>query len=120
MWQTDKVIKILSHEVYKGVWYFGARIGSSRNLRPPEEWIAVDVPAIVDLATWDQAQLRKKRNKEYAKRNSKHDYLLSGLIHCACGFAMCGEYFSNHRYYSCTIETTILPVSKSVLVTNDL
>ena len=102
MWQADKVIKILSHEVYAGVWYFGARIGRTHEKRPPEEWYAVDVPAIIDRDTWDAAQLQRKRNKQMAKRNSKHDYLLSGLIKCSCGYAVCGEYFSNHRYYSCS------------------
>lgn len=27
---------------------------------------------------------------------------MSGLIRCACGKAMSGDFFSNHRYYNCT------------------
>ncbi|MBE3037655.1 MAG: recombinase family protein, partial [Chloroflexi bacterium] len=103
MWQPDKVLKIISHEVYAGVWRFGMRIGNSHNLRPPEEWIAVDVPAIIDRPTWEAAQVQRQHNKEFSKRNQKHDYLLSGLLQCGlCGSSLSGEYFSNHRYYSCT------------------
>ncbi len=102
MWQTDKVLKILSHEVYAGVWHYGMRIGNSINKRPSDEWIAVNVPPIVERPIWEAAQIQMQRNKEFAKRNAKHDYLLSGLINCGCGCALCGEYFSDHRYYSCS------------------
>ena len=41
-------------------------------------------------------------NKQFSKRNSKRFYLLGGLVRCPCGASLCGEYFSEHRYYRCT------------------
>jgi site-specific DNA recombinase len=102
MWQPGAVLDIISREVYAGVWRFGVRIGPTRSKRPEEEWIEVEVPAIIDRDMWEAAQVQRYRNKQFSKRNAKHDYLLSGLIRCGCGSALSGEYFSNHRYYSCT------------------
>ena len=102
MWNVNEVLIVISDEVYAGVWRFGMRIGGSHNLRPPEEWITVNVPAIIDRTTWEAAQKQKSRNKAFAKRNAKHDYLLSGLLRCGeCGSSMCGGYFGEHCYYSC-------------------
>lgn len=76
-----------------------------RTLRPESEWIPIPVPAIVDEATWQAAQKQLKDNKNLAKRNLKHDYLLNGLVTCAkCGRAMvishsgCKKLIS---YYAC-------------------
>ena len=102
MWQPAGVLDIISREVYAGTWNYGARIGSSHNFRPQDEWIPVEVPAIIDRNVWKAAQKQRQINKQMSKRNKKHDYLLSGLITCNCGFSRAGEYFSNHRYYTCT------------------
>jgi site-specific DNA recombinase len=102
MWHACAILDIVSRKVYSGVWRFGMRIGSSHHKRPEDEWIEVEVPAIIDRDLWDAAQVQRQRNKQFSKRNAKHDYLLSGLIRCSCRRAMSGEYFSNHRYYSCT------------------
>ncbi len=102
MWQPVAVLDIISREAYAGNWRYGVRIGPTRNRRPEDEWISVKVPSIVDRTIWLQAQKQRERNKQYAKRNAKHAYLLSGLVRCSCGAARCGEYFSDHRYYTCT------------------
>jgi site-specific DNA recombinase len=102
MWHAFAVLSIIGRETYAGIWRFGVRIGPTRNERPKEEWIEVEVPALVDRETWEAAQELRKQNKIFSQRNKQHDYLLSGLIRCACGRAMSGEYFSNHQYYTCT------------------
>ena len=102
MWHAYAVLSIIERETYAGIWRFGVRIGPTRNERPKEEWIEVAVPALVDRETWETAQELRKQNKLFSRRNKQHDYLLSGLIRCACGRAMSGEYFSNHQYYTCT------------------
>ena len=102
MWRPGGVLDIISSETYAGVWRFGVRIGPTRNKRPKEEWIEIEVPALIDRKTWETAQELRERNKQFSRRNAKHDYLLSGLIRCACGHAMSGEYFSHHQYYTCT------------------
>ena len=52
---------------------------------PRDEWIAVSVPSIVDTDVWQQAQRCLDQNKQRASRNNtKHDYLLRGMIVCEC------------------------------------
>lgn len=102
MWHPFAVLTIIERETYAGIWRFGVRIGPTRNKRPKEEWIEIEVPPLIDRATWETAQELREQNKQFSRRNAKHDYLLSGLIRCACGSAMSGEFFSDHQYYTCT------------------
>jgi len=74
-WSLTSVSAILGNETYAGVWR--------------RDNIAVEVPAIVDKATWDMAQELKERNKYTAPRNTKHEYLLQHRMVCGgCGNAM--------------------------------
>jgi len=102
MWQPVAVLDIIAREAYAGIWRYGVRIGPTRNKRPKEEWIEISVPPLIDRKIWEKAQELREQNKQFGRREAKHDYLLSGLIRCACGKSMSGEYFSNHQYYSCT------------------
>jgi site-specific DNA recombinase len=102
MWHSYTVLDIIGRETYAGIWRFGVRIGPTRKKYPKEEWIEIEVPPLVDQKIWESAQEIREQNKQFSRRNAKHDYLLSGLIRCACGKAMSGEFFSNHQYYTCT------------------
>jgi site-specific DNA recombinase len=95
-WTRDTIVSILGREMYAGTWYFG--VSHSR-----DEWIPVDVPAIIDRETWQRAQQKKSQDFELAKSYVKQDYLLSGYIRCFCGFSMVGKiYHSSPRYlYYC-------------------
>jgi site-specific DNA recombinase len=99
MWHRSTVLSILSHEVYAGVWHFGMRIGHSRNEHPREEWIAVNVPAIIKHDVWELAQVQRERNRELSRRNARRNYLLGGYIGCACGWSMSGRFY--HKSYRC-------------------
>lgn len=108
-WSPVTIRKILSNPIYKGKWYWGktrvVRQGGKRvaRRRPPEEWIEVEVQAIVDEQTWDMAQERLRQNKEFARRNARREYLLRGLVFCSCGRRWVGRY-KNHlkrAYYRC-------------------
>jgi len=102
MWHAYTVLSVIGRETYAGIWRFGVRIGPTRNQRPKDEWIEIEVPALVDRETWDTAQELKGQNKVFSRRNKKYNYLLSGLIRCVCGRAMSGEFFSDHQYYTCS------------------
>lgn len=102
MWHAYTVLSIIERETYAGVWRFGVRIGPTRNQRPKDEWIEIEVPALIDRDTWEMAQEFKGQNKVFSRRNKKYNYLLSGLIRCVCGRAMSGEFFSDHQYYTCS------------------
>jgi site-specific DNA recombinase len=125
-WSTALVHHILSDPVYTGVAYAnryayvpakrprgrpGPRQGeaSCKQLRPPEEWIPIPVPAIIDTATADRARAQLARNAQLSfRRNQKHTYLLRCLLSCgSCGLAMHGVTHAattrqpERRYYKC-------------------
>lgn len=61
--------------------------------RPPEEWIKVPVPAIVSVPEWEMANNILEKNAQMSRRNAKDQYLLTGLIKCAC----CGHSYNGRR-----------------------
>src|SRR5882724_11684456 len=55
--------------------------GDSHRPAPPEEWIAIPVPAIVSPETFAAAQARLARKTHMARRHhTTHDYWLRGLV----------------------------------------
>ena len=50
--------------------------------QPKDQWIAVEVPQIIDKNTWDMAQQLKAQRCNNAKRNTKVFYLLQHQIYC--------------------------------------
>ncbi len=76
--------------------------------RDETEWVAITIPAIIDRETWHKTIELRKQNKIMAKRNTKHEYLLSGIIKCSgCGYGMQGVTFpkrnnKDYSYYVCT------------------
>ena len=108
VWSSTSISNIIKNESYAGTWRYGQRIGEggSRGRRSVEQQIAVSIPAIVDRATWEQAQAQRKRNAALSKRNGKRDYLLRGYLKCTCGRSMSGCFdgrseLTTHRRYRC-------------------
>lgn len=111
-WIVSSIHRILTNTLYKGILYSMKyryqKTGlnkKKRTLRPEAEWLPIYVPRIITAETWQAAQQQLQQNKDLAKRNIKHDYLLNGLVTCAvCGSAMvishsgCKKYIS---YYAC-------------------
>lgn len=106
------VRSILSNPIYKGEWTFGKynrKMPKGRN--DPSTWEHVSVPAVLDagdLWMWDEAQKIKASNKEMAARNTKHFFLLRGMVWCD----KCKRRFHGHfhkargrrpeeRFYQC-------------------
>lgn len=108
-WSPSTVRRILANPLYKGEWYWGKTRSVTRNGKraqipvPREEWIKVDVPAIVDAALWEDAQRCLAENKQRAKRNARREYLLRGMIICTCGRHFIGRYknYLGRAYYRC-------------------
>lgn len=110
--------RILSKEMYCGIHHLfkqsvrktGQNTREIKN-NPQETWIPIEIPAIVDRTTWQKAQKQMQLNKKLAKRNTKRDYLLRGLLYCAlCGRSMTAYARPGRRknstgkiyhYYSC-------------------
>lgn len=90
-WGTSTIHRMLKNETYAGVWYYGKTNKHQKKKNPREQWIAVDVPAIVAESTFARAQARIEHNKRTAN-NQKYEYLLAGHTRCAC----CGNSFRGH------------------------
>ena len=82
--------------------YYTKTALSSKKQRPREEWIAIKVPAVISEEMFQRAQEQLQLNKKFARRNnSKHLYLLSGLLYCEeCYYNLQGR-GSTYRYYRC-------------------
>jgi site-specific DNA recombinase len=131
LWSTSVVYRILSDPVYAGTGYAnrhvfvvphrprstGPRAGTPtcRQSRPPEEWIPIRVPAIIDESTHQDSRSQLARNSALSFRNNAHnDYLLRCLLTCrTCGLAMYGVTTygkpgqATHRYYKCHGKDTV-------------
>ncbi len=89
-WNVTSIHRILRHAAYKGVFYAYRykTVGSKMIRTPPESWVPVSVPAIVDEAVWTAAQLQMDAQRSESKRNVQADYLLRAHVRCGCGYAM--------------------------------
>ena len=97
VWHPEVLRGILRKELYKGVYvanreekvwvWEGGKQKKVSQQKPKDEWIYLSVPAIVSEAQWDEAQRRLETGKEKSLRNAnKHEWLLSGLVKCVCGY----------------------------------
>jgi site-specific DNA recombinase len=102
-WSTASIKGILENELYAGlrVWNRTSRKGEKspnsgkkeQQANPESEWVSVSdfVPALIDEPTWSMVQQRLKADGDAYKRNQNangtRQYLLSGMIRCACSGA---------------------------------
>ena len=96
-WQANRISTILDKHAYAGKTYYNQyrtrpesvgrlkKLGRGRLvtpdsvIRPPEEWIAVDTPAILSKEVWQRAQEQRMHNQRFSQRNNhKQFYLLCG------------------------------------------
>jgi site-specific DNA recombinase len=125
-WAPSSIGEILRDSLYKGEAYYNRtqpaeirqpygprgrkdRVPSNsqgRTQRPPSEWIAVMVPAIIDPETWERAQSQLRQNLERAQRNTTpRRYLLRSLLVCGrCGRRMVGSWSKQGGRYLCAIR----------------
>lgn len=88
-WANAVLIQILRCEDYTGTttWRFGD--GSE---------YTIEIPRIIEPEQFARVQDRLKRNKKLSTRNSKHIYILHGLLKCGeCGSTMSAASV-NYRY----------------------
>src|SRR3954452_3221032 len=76
---------------------------------PPERWITIPVPAIIDEGLFESAREQLAENRSPARqRPGGVRYLLQGLLVCGeCGYRLCGHWQPRgtpgreYRYYRC-------------------
>ena len=101
-WLTSRVAIILSRSAYCGEAYYNQTRGSGkRHFKPKEEWIPIPCPAIISRETFEAVQVRKKDNRRFLRKTSKHTFLLKHLLYCSeCGM----------RFYGTTLGATFTKV----------
>lgn len=116
-WAATTVARIMTSPLYKGeLWLQRYDTVGKRNNRyrrpedkvvprerPRDQWVLIEVPAIIDEVTY-QAHLKQAEriSRLYKKRTFHGHYLLSGLLRCGlCGAAMSGTTTRGRRYYRC-------------------
>ena len=127
VWATSTINNFIHNETYMGTAYFGKskaiepknplkiekykRIKkTSRVLRPKEDWILIKVPTIITEELYNKVRARMEVNSKFAPKNKKHEYLLTSLVACPCGYNRVGE---QGRYYRCSQRIYTFPVKQS-------
>ena len=116
-WRASTLGVILRNEVYIGKLYQFRKYRvepkrrckiSVRNkktstaLRPKGECITVKVPSLIPAELFETVQGKLEKNMKLSRRNTKMEYLLSGLLHCSlCGGRMGGHTIHDTPYYRC-------------------
>lgn len=118
-WRTSTLHRILTNETYTGLTHYNKhmavevsnggkyyrRKNNGLKLRPRDQWIPISLPkelVIIDKDIHRQAIERFVRNAKMSPRNTKHQYLLRGLVECGnCGSPYGGEPCHNVLFYRC-------------------
>jgi site-specific DNA recombinase len=114
MWSIGTLNGILDNECYVGRWHYrktkqvkDLTTGKHKSIaRPREEWLLVNVPAIVPVADFEAAQAQRTENKRIKGHYRKYDYLLGGMLKCGhCGNSVSGmtkvHKGIGYGYYKC-------------------
>ncbi len=96
-WGETTILSMLKQHAYTGQYFYGKRshkkdqeTGKKKTvLNPREQWVPINCIQIVDKKLWQKAQDRLEENSRLSKRNSRHEYLLTGKVACGC----CGSAF---------------------------
>ena len=82
-----------------------------RFLAPPEQWVDIPVPALIDAALFAEVRAQSDENRRRRRQSlGGVRFLLQGLLVCqACGHALCGRWKAalrasrpGYSYYRCT------------------
>jgi site-specific DNA recombinase len=132
VWDRSVIWGILKNPAYQGTAAFGKtrqgplrpRLRVQRNgapqprhptsdyAVPPEDWLLIPVPALVDPAVFATVQEQLQENRLHARQSCRGArYLLQGLLQCQqCGYALYGKAISqkaakgkarSYAYYRC-------------------
>lgn len=102
MWWPRTLGRILTNETFTGVTYFRKHKFRSRGLSPwfdssllneKDTWIRIEVPPIVSRELFEAGLRRLKKNREFALRKAKREYLFSKILFCGmCGYKLKGQF----------------------------
>jgi site-specific DNA recombinase len=133
-WDPTTICGMLRNPVYRGAAMFGRtrsmpakprlrpighrpqpsrRASGSRSATPRKEWIEIPVPALIDEALFEAAQVQLEENRKRKREGRRRPgWLLQGLVVChRCGYAFYGKMArglrssqrpADYGYYRCT------------------
>jgi site-specific DNA recombinase len=117
IWHRSTVRKMLRNTAYIGEWHYGRRDtktldvieGPKTRTIERDDWIKVEIPALVDKETFNIVQERMSERLYRGARASEREYLLKSRLFCGlCGLRMQGCTHSMTRkdgtrylYYRC-------------------
>ncbi len=104
---TGGVYDLLTSTTYYGKHHFNRTDSRNGRPRPPSEWIAFQVPAIIEEQTFNvvQGMLQSRNPKRVAPRVVNGPTLLAGVARCGhCGAALIQNTGKGgtYRYYCCS------------------
>ena len=104
--RLQTVQQILRRTAYVGLYYFNRRDSRTKKPRPREEWIALEVPRIVEDEVFyaAQAQLDVRNPKKTPPGISNSNILLTQIArcgHCGSGMKIRTGKGGQYRYYTC-------------------
>jgi len=113
-WSDTSVARLIQDPTAKGKrranWTRSRGDGKAWDQKPEEEWVWIDVPAIVSEDLWDRCNsmisARKRGTKPPAKRPR---YLFAGVLFCTCGTKMYVP--SGSKKYVCRACRSKIPVA---------
>lgn len=133
-WATSTINKIIKNETYTGVTYFNKYESveaknpinlnrykkvskTSRRLRGKNEWIPISLSADLKLISkddFDFVQTQLTKNISFSLRNTKHRYLLRGLLKCKeCGCKYYADCSHGEAIYRDSNKYIKFPISKT-------
>jgi site-specific DNA recombinase len=119
------VARIISNETYTGITHWGKfksvegdpnhgyrRLKNTKRVkRAKEDWLPIEVPPIIDLATFARVAVKRAANKSFSPDKAHHDYLLRGLMFHSCGAKMYSKICHETKYYKCSSRRNAFPAT---------
>lgn len=125
-WHFSTVERLLKQPAYKGKSYYnrtrtcpgtagqprkhrrGVRQTEKHEARPRDEWVEIEVPALISESLWDRAQEQLAMNQKFATRNNtQRFYLLRSLLVCdVCGRTLTARGRANSKEGAVTYYCT--------------
>lgn len=89
IWTPKILHRIIKNSAYKGMLWINRTNGTHGKdfqVNPPEEWIPVPMPAIIEQSLWDAAQAALAGHISVMRDGGsyRHTFLMAGLVRCGC------------------------------------
>lgn len=110
-WTRNRIEAVLSNPAYVGEYAFNRKHAKTGRMKPKEEWVFYQVPAILEADLFEAAERRRKA-RHSSQVNPKvvgSRTLLAGLVRCGrcgAGMTLATGKGGRYRYYKCNTRIT--------------